>query len=632
MSSSRGDDPFMDTNKYYFPLGTLKTAPVQSGLEVPPQRDEDAASPGLQLVPDEQKHSHQDLPGLYGSCGALQPPPVLLPSGQAVHLDEYASQGLQSVDQHYQQQYDAQQQQYPQFQHDANHADGQGYYQWPSSSQSQQQAPEHWPIPSADRGAWGLPNQQRGYHAAPSRDEYLPEAVAMHSGTYPGLQPAYYAKPDPSISGSSDMWLKNEATAVVTPTAPEWRRRPWLLWLGGVIALLVIAGSVVGGVLGSRKSQEGQAMATPSTSTLPSPGDSSTEDNVTPPKSIRMHSKLAASAWRDSTHANYTLRLFYQGTDNIMRFVENTSENKNWTGVVALDTLDHLPLENGAMAAGVYLHSDLWQWELMYIDSNSIIRCQKFDLEGKKIGIKGVKGSMNDYPIKVEPDSKIGVYFPYVISQDADNKLRYTRMLGQNASNKSAPWWVNETSMNAVGAKNTPVVLLPLAQKYTDPAGFLYRDAQTGRLAAGTNDNIDNGGDIHSDNLPWNQGARRLGDLPLVPEGSPLAGFSVGRAYDANKMNTYILYLDEKNTIQVVWQSDDTSGWQGPRTYDALGPAEPGTDITCATQGSWDASGISVSKEQNLNRCFFQEKGTGRLKEVWFDGEDWEQVGFVPLP
>ncbi|KAK8020079.1 hypothetical protein PG990_005217 [Apiospora arundinis] len=631
MSSSREEDPLFDSNKYYFPAGILKPAPIQSGLEVPPQRDENAASPGLQLVPDEQKHSHQDLPGLYGSRSALHPPPVLLPTGQAVHLDEYASQGLQSVDQHYQQQYDEQHQyQHLQFQHDSSHANVQNY-QWPSSSQTQQQqSPDQWPVPSTGQGAWGFPYQQHNYHAAPSGDESLPEAVTMPpSETYPGLHPTYYAKPTPSMSGSSEHWLKNEATAM-DPKMEATTMVVMARWSNCTASHCGCSGR-----WSSRgpRQQESTRRACSSSKAIrfgpAKPGGSSTEDTVAPPKSISMHSKLAASAWRGPTDTNYTPPA---GPDNIIRFVENTSENKNWTGAVALDTLDYQPLTNGALAAGVYLHSDMWQWELMYIDSNSTIRCQKFDLAGKKIGIKGTKGSMNDYPIKVEPKSKIGVYFPYVISQDADNKLRYTRMLGQNPNDKSAPWWVNETSMNAVGAKNTPVVMLPLAQKYIDPAGFLYRDAQTGRLAAGTNDNIDNGGDIRSNSLPWNQGVRGLGQLPAVPEGSPIAGFAVGRAYDASKMNTYILYLDDKDTVQVVWQDNDTAGWQGPKTYDALGSAEPGTDITCATQGSWDASGINVSKEQNLNRCFFQEKGTGRLKEVWFDGTDWKHVGFVPLP
>ncbi|KAK7924350.1 hypothetical protein PG985_006404 [Apiospora marii] len=660
LPSSQGEDPFLDSNKYYFPPGILRAAPVQSGLEAPPQRDENAASPGLQLVPEEQKHSHQDLPGLYGTRSTLQPPPVLLSTGQAVHVDEYASQGLQSVDQHYHQQYQEQQQhqyQQPQqqFYQDGNLAGVQGH-QWPvyqsqhqqhqqqqeqqqqeQQQQQQQQQSVQWAgMPSGDPGAWGYPNQQHGYHAAPSGDHFLPEAVTMHSDTHPGLHAGYYqAKPAPSMTGSSELWLnKNEATVMVTPKVSKWRQRPRLLWVGGVIALLVVVGAVVGGVLGSRKSpEESQAAAKPSSSALPGPAGGTSEDNVAPPKSLRMHSRLAVSAWRDTTHTNYTLRLFYQGPDNALRFVENTSENKNWTGAVTLDTLDYAPRPNGAIAAGVYLHSDVWQWELMYIDQDAIIRCQKFDLEGKKIGVKGTGGSMNAYPIKVDPESKIAVYFPYVMSQDADNKLRYTRMLGQNGANLSAPWWVNETNLNAVGTKNAPVLMLPLAQKYIDPAGFIYREAQSGRLAAGTNDNIKNGGDIQSDNLPWNpQGARGLGELPAVPEGSPLAGFSVGRTYDASKMDTYILYLDDQDTVQVVWQDDDRAGWQGPRTFDALGEAEPGTDIACATQGSWDQSGINVSKEQNLNRCFFQEKGTGRLKEVWFDGSDWKKIGYVPLP
>ncbi|KAK7950984.1 uncharacterized protein PG986_006712 [Apiospora aurea] len=366
MSSSREEDPLFDTNKYYFPLGTLRTAPVQSGLEVPPQRDENGAAPGLQLVPDEQKHSHQDLPGLYGTRSALRPPPVLLSTGQAVQVDEYASQGLQSIDQHYQQQYQQDQQQQQQFPHDVDHV-GVQRHQWPLSSQSEQPSAQWSAFPSSNQGTWGFQNQQHNYQATSSADSSLPEAVTMQAGTHPGLHPVHYANPALSTTGSSEMWPnKHEATAMVTPKTPAWRRRPWLLWVGGVIALVVVAGAVIGGVLGSRKlPQESQAVARPSSSALPGPAGGSSEDSIAPPKSLRMHSKLAATAWRDNTHTNYTLRLFYQGPDDVLRFVENTSEDKNWTGAVALDTLDYAPMKNGAIAAGVYLSSDVVSQEFI---------------------------------------------------------------------------------------------------------------------------------------------------------------------------------------------------------------------------------------------------------------------------
>ncbi|KAK8088393.1 hypothetical protein PG997_003354 [Apiospora hydei] len=286
MSSSREEDPLFDTNKYYFPLGTLRTAPVQSGLEVPPQRDENAAAPGLQLVPDEQKHSHQDLPGLYGTRSTLRPPPVFLSTGQAVQVDEYASQGLQSIDQHYQQQYQQDQQHYQQdqqhyqqdqqqqqqFPHGVDHAGVQGH-QWPLSSQSQQPSAQWSAFPSSNQDAWGFQNQQHNYQATPSGDGSLPEAVTMQAGIHLGLHPVHYAKPALSTTGSSEMWPnKHEATAMVTPKTPAWRRRPWLLWVCGVIALVVVAGAVIGGVLGSRKlPQESQAAARPSSSALPGP-------------------------------------------------------------------------------------------------------------------------------------------------------------------------------------------------------------------------------------------------------------------------------------------------------------------------------------------------------------------------
>ena len=95
-----------------------------------------------------------------------------------------------------------------------------------------------------------------------------------------------------------------------------------------------------------------------------------------------------------------------------------------------------------------------------------------------------------------------------------------------------------------------------------------------------------------------------------------------------NAVDTHLLYQDAAGVLQTVWQ-DDEADWKGPKTYPAFDGADAGTDIACVTQGG--GLGSSVQKEQDMNRCFFQERDTGRLKEVWFDGAEWRAVGFVPV-
>jgi len=80
--------------------------------------------------------------------------------------------------------------------------------------------------------------------------------------------------------------------------------------------------------------------------------------------------------------------------------------------------------------------------------------------------------------------------------------------------------------------------------------------------------------------------------------------------------------------LQVVWQND-ASGWQGPQTFPALADADKGTDIACLIQATWDYTGIALSAATDMNRCYFQSDG--KVKEVWFDGKDWKDLGYLPL-
>lgn len=80
--------------------------------------------------------------------------------------------------------------------------------------------------------------------------------------------------------------------------------------------------------------------------------------------------------------------------------------------------------------------------------------------------------------------------------------------------------------------------------------------------------------------------------------------------------------------LQVIWQ-DDSSGWQGPKTYSALAGADKGTDIACLNQAAWDQVNVKLSTATDMNRCYFQSGG--KVKEVLFNGKAWKDLGYLPI-
>jgi hypothetical protein len=114
-----------------------------------------------------------------------------------------------------------------------------------------------------------------------------------------------------------------------------------------------------------------------------------------------------------------------------------------------------------------------------------------------------------------------------------------------------------------------------------------------------------------------------------IPENTAIGAFAVARSdSSSNQTNTYALYQDDDATIQVVWESD-ASGWQGPSTYSAFDGADNGTDIACLTAAAWDGSGVELSTDQDMNRCYFQVGG--QVREVYYDGSNWNVEGYLPI-
>lgn len=110
--------------------------------------------------------------------------------------------------------------------------------------------------------------------------------------------------------------------------------------------------------------------------------------------------------------------------------------------------------------------------KLIYVDDSTAIRMQIFPQGGKPAG---KRGALNDYPQLAAPGSRLGAYWPFVLSQDVGGKLRWSRYWGGAAGH---PFWESGTDAIGInGAPGTGLVVLPAASRYLDAGGIVYRRA-----------------------------------------------------------------------------------------------------------------------------------------------------------
>jgi hypothetical protein len=139
------------------------------------------------------------------------------------------------------------------------------------------------------------------------------------------------------------------------------RRREF--WLALTIILLAIIAVVVGAVLGTRKhgsssaSSSGTAMAT-ATATVTNSPDLPTSTSSSTPTSIRANSRLAVTGWR--TGQEYSIRLFYQGPDDYLRYSAYESTSAEWTvPVMSVEAIASSPIGATAFNRSIYGGGDV---------------------------------------------------------------------------------------------------------------------------------------------------------------------------------------------------------------------------------------------------------------------------------
>ncbi|KAI5927718.1 hypothetical protein F4810DRAFT_706462 [Camillea tinctor] len=561
-------DAVTESQKFYFSCGEMdpRQAHPQPWLEVAPDRDE-MSTPGLQVVPQEDQK--------FAARGLHEESTLYRISGSA-HADELTSQGIQV----------APIQNLP-----------------PIPPQPQDQTQFQWPIPVHSPQASSL--EVAFPHSHPISIQDARQFEGWHSESHP-----LYDRPELS---SDPSWVKDDPHRSVAAAADlnHKRRKQWSI--GGIIVVIII-GVVLGAVLGTTVARSSSSSKNASTNTSNEPS----------PTTIKAYSKIAVTGYRLDSGDDYAIRLFFQDPQDQLRFMSKESTSDNWTDSTILDTLPYAPRKDGAIAASAYMNSGTKPiLELFYEDEDSIARSQmfNFELENGTLPLKGRSSSLNDYPLDMGTGTSISSFFPYVVTQDADNKVRWTIMYGMNGSNPQSPWWVNDTDLGIEASAGSSLVNLPAAQNYSDASGVVYRSTD-GKLSC----KLRNDSAESTQGTSWTHGTLSQD----IPANTSIGAFTVGRPYDSdNQVNTYILYQDDDDAIQVVWQAD-SSGWQGPQTYEALGGAIRGTDIACLTPGAFPRTAQGISREQDMNRCFFQVDG-GRVKEVWYDGSNWVDAGIVPI-
>lgn len=397
------EDAMFDENKYYFPEGAAKIRAEQSKqpwLEVSAERDEQG-TPGLQVVPDEQKYVgvRDESKGLhegYSLPAFLPLPAITHPTATHSHVTAHHANGVlpsqihpwsQPATPDYPRHW-AEPIAVPNSQRHWTQPvipDQQRQYVQPVLHQQSQyaqsigdQLPNSWSetVPPSHPAQWSQSTTAiapGGYgeqtYWGPQADQYgnlAPYAQNTGQHSYSSLEaPSHYSdghasawahgtEAGPTLTGSPEVPLIQEA---IQPPSGSWsiasmknaRNRKW--WIaGGLLGLLIVIGAVIGGVLGGLAAQG----STNSAATAPISDGNNT---MTALKSIRQNSKLAVTGYRGE-NGNYTLRLFFQDPGHHIRFMDKSSVGETWTNPVTLDTLDYEPMPNGSIAAGSYLGVD----------------------------------------------------------------------------------------------------------------------------------------------------------------------------------------------------------------------------------------------------------------------------------
>lgn len=460
------------------------------------------------------------------------------------------------------------------------------------------------------------------------------------------------------------------------------RRKP--RYLGLVIAVLVaILAAVIGGVVGWKVTQRAYAGAngasnsstggSGSSTCVPSTADTGGSGAGGASRTIAANSTLTATGWRYGT--DFSIRLFYQGPDSLIRYSVYDTLYQNWSvpRSLSLTVPSYVPMAatiiwwtNTATVSSYPFY--LWvstalakpnapvlrtveaspiaksqpltnlpykfeppipQVEFFYLSPASKLFCQNWGGNGwPASGVADLldgfgysfDASTNPDNNTIVPRTELAAFWPSIVGMDdAGNLEEFFYAMG--------PGWVEPVPLNVSGTPHSAMVALPVTPGHTGKELRVVYRRPNGNLYT-----FDRGSD--------GTVLASSGALPFtVPAGAPLAGFATAR--DADTTNTYLLWQDSSAAAGanatggiLFAMQDEGSTWRGPVTDPVFTGADVPTQLACVTAGASWSNGPSsqglVVGANDMNRCYFQVGGA--LKEVWYNGTDWIDLGFVYMP
>ncbi|KAF2468753.1 uncharacterized protein BDR25DRAFT_52625 [Lindgomyces ingoldianus] len=452
---------------------------------------------------------------------------------------------------------------------------------------------------------------------APERDQkevlipHHPEAV-RHShptlealpGQHPGEVYAYYGPDDVIKSQKRSCWK---------------RKRVWVLALVLTVVIASTALCVSLGILLKKpKSATSGSKATPtnlatatvtaSASSVPSP--------TAKPTSIASLSPLAVTAWRDnnSTGTTFKIRVVFQNDKGMLQGTLFDSGYKSWAR-----NKDFTKAKQGTSLALTRFRHNIYpdainndeQVELFYLDDADRICEWNWD----SINIAGSAGSIDNQTFVASSTSRLSAYWPLIILQDVDGSLH--EIYYDAFSYSDTGGWYHR-SANLTIYDGAALGLVPVAQNISK-IGVFYQ-GEDGKLR-----------EVQRDKLTWEYAYETHALSQSIPPPSltppQFAAFSLTNVTNPTELDTYILWQDTSATIQMQWR-DDSSGWKGPKTFDAFRGADNGTAIACITMETFNEP---LPKGMDIPRCYFQSGGNLREVELNGNRDGWSVLGYVPL-
>lgn len=438
--------------------------------------------------------------------------------------------------------------------------------------------PAHSPVPPAKRRLSAAVSQ--------SSDDTDHD---RHGATHPPLAVAASLPEDLYAHGQLD---ENEKGPNPLLSKPRTTRKGNVFVIV-LVAVIIVAGIIVGAVLGVKARRDGGDTGDPAndTSRLLLPG-----------------SKLAV-AGRRMPGDGFNVRLFYQGGDGKLRMSAYESTESSWTRPTVFENVQ--AVKGTPLAASMDLSYPHFQ--LYYLnESNTLngVYLSEDDDEARS-------DSINQQPFQVNPNTTLTAYWPYIVTQDDDGSYREFKWTGNSYTNQS---------MGVNGTLGSTMEITPAVLNYRDPypTAMFYRNTD-GYLAQ----HLFGGNNFTNSALNV---ANIANQSLTIPRYSAISAMAVARK-SSSMTDTYILYQDDDHQFYVASQVAN-----GVFNLTLLGVADPGSDIACLTeqtgptqQSSNDPSPefIDLKIATDMCRCYYQNNGW--LREIRLKDAGWEDGPPIPM-